>query len=59
MTEPLTISFVGTTDIKQWLEQSAKKDDRSVSYVLRQILEREMHRSRAQPTQEPIWQSSQ
>ena len=52
MTEPITISFVGTTDIKSWLEQAAKQDDRSVSYILRQLLEREMHRSRTQASSE-------
>jgi predicted transcriptional regulator len=34
-----TISFVGTLDLKRWLEQQARDDDRSVSWVVRQILD--------------------
>ena len=44
MTQTVTISFVGTSEIKGWLEQWAEEDDRSVSYVLRQILKRESQR---------------
>jgi len=51
MNEPITISFVGTNDLKTWLEQQAKADDRSISYILRQILERE-RRKQIQPAQE-------
>lgn len=40
MSEPTTISFVGTLRIKTWLEQQAKASDRSVSYILRQLLEK-------------------
>lgn len=43
MAEPI-ISFVGTTELKTMLEQWAAEDDRSVSYVLRQILTREAQR---------------
>ena len=44
MTEPITISFVGTTEIKTLLEQWATEDDRSISYIMRQILKREQQR---------------
>ena len=41
MSEQITISFVGTTKIKKLLEQWAAQDDRSVSYIMRKILENE------------------
>ncbi|MCL4300561.1 MAG: hypothetical protein KJ077_32795 [Anaerolineae bacterium] len=44
MSEPTTISFVGTTELKAMLEQWAREDDRSISYVMRQILIREAQR---------------
>lgn len=44
MSESITISFVGSPEIKIWLEQWAREDDRSMSYVLRQILKREAQR---------------
>lgn len=44
MSEPITMSFVGTAEQKALLEQWAKEDDRSVSYVMRQILKREAQR---------------
>lgn len=44
MSEPVTICFVGTTEQKTLLEQWAKQDDRSVSYIIRQILRREAQR---------------
>ena len=54
MSEPITISFVGTTDLKALLEQWAAQDDRSVSYVMRQILAQEAQRRKAQrPQPEP------
>lgn len=44
MSKPITISFVGTAQIKEWLEHWSKEDDRSVSATLRQILEKEAGR---------------
>lgn len=41
MSEQITISFVGTAKLKSLLEQWAKQDDRSVSYIMRKILEKE------------------
>jgi hypothetical protein len=52
VSEPITISFVGNTEIKAWLEQWAKEDDRSMSYVIRQILRHEVQR-RTQPQIKP------
>jgi hypothetical protein len=49
MSEQITISFVGTQEIKSLLEKWAAEDDRSVSYILRQILEREARRRAAEP----------
>lgn len=51
MSEPITICFVGTTDQKTLLEQWAAEDERSVSYIMRQILKREIQR-RKQPQKE-------
>ena len=51
MTKSPTISFVGTIEIKAWLEQWAKENDRSISYIIRQILDQEVQR-RKQNTQE-------
>lgn len=42
--ERITISFVGTAQLKSQLERWAAQDDRSVSYVLRKILESEARR---------------
>jgi hypothetical protein len=39
-----TICFMGTEAIKAWLERWAAEDERSVSYILRQILKREIER---------------
>lgn len=44
MSEPVTISFVGTQELKKLLKQWAEHDDRSVSYIIRQILEKEILR---------------
>lgn len=44
MSEPITISFVGTKELKDLLKQWAEQDDRSISYIIRQILEKERHR---------------
>ncbi len=44
MSNSTTISFVGTPQIKTWLEKWAKQDDRSVSYVMRKILNQEVQR---------------
>lgn len=59
MPEPITISFVGTTEQKTLLEQWAKQDERSVSYIMRQILKREAQRregrnSEQKPINQPI-----
>lgn len=48
MDQPITISFVGTSELKLWLEAQAQADDRSVSYVLRRILEKERRKSETQ-----------
>ena len=40
----ITMSFVATPELKHWLEQQAAKDERSVSYILRKLLEREANR---------------
>jgi hypothetical protein len=45
----ITICFMGTVEIKAQLEQWAAADERSVSYVLRQILKREAARRQAKP----------
>ena len=44
MNGPQTISFMGTTELKQQLEEWAAQDDRSVSATLRRILEAEAKR---------------
>lgn len=45
---------MGTVEIKAQLEQWAAADDRSVSYILRQILKREAQRRQAKPeTKQP------
>ena len=48
MTNQITISFVGTTDLKAQLEQWAQAEDRSLSATLRRILEAEAHRREGQ-----------
>lgn len=40
----VTICFIGTTNLKSQLEAWAKEDDRSVSYIIRDILKREAQR---------------
>jgi predicted transcriptional regulator len=42
----ITMSIAVTPELKQWLQNRASKDDRSVSYVLRKILERELRREK-------------
>lgn len=44
MSEPATICFVGTTELKTMVEEWAREDERSVSYIMRQILKREAQR---------------
>lgn len=44
MSEPITISFVGTQELKDILKQWAARDERSISYVIRQILKQEIRR---------------
>jgi predicted transcriptional regulator len=51
MAKTLVMSFNGTPEIKNWLEQQARKDDRSVSSLLRQILEAEKRRRQAAAAQ--------
>ncbi len=46
-----TICFMGTAEIKAQLEQWAAADERSVSYILRQILKREAQRRGQTQTQ--------
>ena len=59
MSEPITISFVGTTELKTLLERWAREDDRSVSYTMRQILTREaQRRQQLQTEQKPLNQPS-
>lgn len=52
MQEPATVCFVGTKELKQALELWAVQEDRSVSAVMRQILEREKLRRAAKENQE-------
>lgn len=57
--DQVTICFVGTSEQKTLLEQWAKEDERSVSYVMRQILRREAQHRQAQATnQKPVTQPS-
>lgn len=59
MSEPITISFVGTIELKTLLEHWAREDDRSVSYTMRQILTREaQRRQQPQTEQKPLNQPS-
>ena len=44
MSEPITVSFVATIELKRLLEQWAAQDDRTVSATLRRILEAESRR---------------
>ena len=44
MQEQVTVCFVGTKQLKELLEQWAKEEDRSISAVMRQILQREVLR---------------
>lgn len=37
----ITISFIGTTELKKWLDDEANRQDRSTSAVIRTILEKE------------------
>ena len=48
MSEAITISFVGTEELRDLLKQWAEKDDRSVSYIIRQILKKEIQRRAAE-----------
>ena len=55
MNESITISFVGTTDMKNLLEQWAKQEDRTISATLRRILENEAQRRAVrQPSKQDI-----
>jgi predicted transcriptional regulator len=51
MSKSVTMSLVATKELKKMLEQWAQQDDRSVSYIIRQILEKEI-RCRAAEAQE-------
>lgn len=44
MSDLTTISFVATKKQKKLIEQWAQEDERSVSYIIRQILEKEIQR---------------
>lgn len=44
MSDQITISFVATKKLKHLIERWAREDDRSVSYILRQILVKEAQR---------------
>ena len=54
MSQPLTISFVADSQIKSWLERWAREDDRSISYVLRQILKQEAQRRASENKQQKV-----
>jgi len=54
MNQPLTISFVGTVELKQLLDQWAAQEDRSISATLRQILAREARRRASQPSRQAV-----
>lgn len=56
MSESITISFVGTTEQKTLLELWAKQDDRSISWVMRQILKQEAQRRKQTQAQKPVEQ---
>ncbi len=47
-TEAVTAAFVITKGQKEQLQQWAAQDDRSVSYIMRQSLEKEQQRRAAQ-----------
>lgn len=52
-----TICFMGTAEQKALLEQWAKQDDRSVSYLLRRIIHSEaQRREQSQTTPKPEMQ---
>jgi hypothetical protein len=53
MSKSITISFYGTTEQKELLEQWATQDDRSVSYIMRQILNREAQRRKHGGAEQP------
>lgn len=53
MTVSITMSFVTTTELKRLVEQWAQEDDRSVSYIMRRILEKEAQRRQASPVLQP------
>jgi hypothetical protein len=44
MSDLVTISFVATKKQKKLIEQWAQEDERSISYIIRQILEKEIQR---------------
>jgi hypothetical protein len=50
MRDTVTASFIITIEQKDLLEQWAAEDDRSVSYVMRQILKAEAQRRKQTPT---------
>jgi len=54
MSERITISFVGTTELKTLLERWAREDDRSISYTMRQILTREAQRRQQPQTEQKL-----
>jgi len=54
MNDPIILSAVVTTHLKQQLEQWAKEEDRSISATLRQILAREARRRASQPSRQAV-----
>jgi hypothetical protein len=53
-----TICFMGTAEQKALLERWAAADERSVSYMLRQLIKQEAQR-RAQAQEKPVTQQTQ
>lgn len=55
MSEQITISFVGTKELKDLLERWAQENERSLSYIMRQILKQEaQRREQVQPKQQAV-----
>jgi predicted transcriptional regulator len=48
MSKPITLSVVVTQELRDCLERWAAADDRSMSYILRDILKQECDRRRSQ-----------
>lgn len=48
-----TIAFKTTIEIRKALEKIAEEEDRSLSYIINKILEKELISSAAQPKRKP------